>query len=90
MRLADQMADKGRLWADMVERHGLRTTPYEQLVAWKFRDFQWHAEYDSISEQTKIPRFGFHEIVDDEEMFLRRMARLQELRVIPHESRPTT
>jgi nucleoside-diphosphate-sugar epimerase len=83
LRLADQMADKGPLWARMVERHGLRPTPYEQLVAWKFGDFQWHAEYDSISDTSKLRRFGFHEIVDDEEMILRQMARLQDLRIIP-------
>jgi nucleoside-diphosphate-sugar epimerase len=83
IRLADQMADKGPLWAGMVDKYGLQRTLYEQLVAWKFGDFQWHAEYDSISETTKIRRYGFHEIVDDEEMFLRQMARLQEMRVIP-------
>ena len=83
IRLAEQMADKGSLWARMVEKYGLQPTPFEQLVAWKFGDFQWHAEYDSISETTKIRRYGFHDIVDDEEMFVRQMARLQELRVIP-------
>ena len=83
IRLAEQMADKGPLWARMVEKYGLQPTPYEQLVAWRFGDFQWHAEYDSISETTKIRRYGFHDIVDDEEMFVRQMARLQELRVIP-------
>jgi nucleoside-diphosphate-sugar epimerase len=85
--LAEQMADKGPLWTRMVEKYGLQNTPYEQLVAWKFGDFQWHAPYDSIVETTKIRRFGFHDIAEDEEMFLRQMVRLQELRVIPHMSR---
>lgn len=83
IRLAERMADKGPLWAAMVERHGLRPTPYEKLVAWSFGDFQWQADYDSISETTKIRRLGFHDIVDDEEMLIRQMSRLQELRVIP-------
>jgi nucleoside-diphosphate-sugar epimerase len=84
IRLAERMADKGALWARMVEKYGLQTTPYEQLVAWKFADFQWQADYDSISDTTKIRRYGFHDIVEDGEMFLRQMARLQELRIIPH------
>jgi nucleoside-diphosphate-sugar epimerase len=83
IRLAEVMADKGPLWTRMVQKYGLRETPYERLVAWKFGDFQWHAEYDSISETTKIRRFGFHDIIDDEEMLMRQMRRLQEMKVIP-------
>ena len=83
IRLADVMADKEPLWTRMVERYGLRKTRYGELAGWAFGDFQWHADYDSISETTKIRRFGFQEIVDDEEMLLRQMGRLKELKVIP-------
>lgn len=83
IRLAEVMADKGPLWARMVAKHGLKPYRYEELVAWKFGDFQWHADYDSLVETTKIRKFGFHEIVDDEEMFERQIGHLQATRVIP-------
>jgi nucleoside-diphosphate-sugar epimerase len=83
IRLVEMMADKGPLWGRMIETYGLRKTPYEQLVAWKFGDFQWHADYDSVSETTKIRKFGFNDIVDDEEMFIRQLSCLRELKVIP-------
>jgi nucleoside-diphosphate-sugar epimerase len=83
IRLAVQMADKAPLWRRMVQRHGLRPTPYERVVSWGFGDFQWHADYDSISETLKLRRFGFHDVLDDEEMLLGQMAELQRLRVIP-------
>ncbi len=83
IRLADVMADKAPVWDRMVARYGLQTTPYGQLVSWPFGDFQWHADYDSISETTKLRRFGFHDIVDDEEMFVRQLGHLRQMKVIP-------
>ncbi|TDR85154.1 SDR family oxidoreductase [Enterovirga rhinocerotis] len=83
IRLAVQMADKAALWDGMVERYGLRRRSFAETVSWAFGDFQWHADYDSISETTKIRRFGFHEVVDDEEMLIRQMRELRALRVIP-------
>jgi hypothetical protein len=56
---------------------------YRQAVAWAFGDFQWHMDYDSLVETTKIRRFGFHDIVDDEEMFARQIREMKELRLIP-------
>ena len=83
IRLAEIMADKGPLWDSMVDKYGLRKKAYEDVVSWKFGDFQWHANYDSVSETTKIRKFGFHEIVDDEEMFVRQLSHLRETKVIP-------
>jgi len=83
IRLAVQMADKGPLWDRMVETYGLRRRSFEETVSWAFGDFQWHADYDSISETTKIRRFGFHDLLDDEEMLLRQMGELRARRIIP-------
>lgn len=83
VRLTQVMADKEPLWADMVQKYGL--TPYRlaDFVDWKFGDFQWHSDYDSFVETTKFRRFGFHEVVDDEEMFSRLFDRMRSERVIP-------
>jgi len=83
IRLAEVMADKEPLWNRMVETYGLRNARYGDVVAWRFGDFQWHAPYDSVVETTKIRRFGFHDIVDDEEMLTRQLIHLRESKVIP-------
>ena len=83
IRLAEVMADKGPLWDRMVEKYGLAPNRYEDVVSWRFGDFQWHASYDSLVETTKIRRFGFHDVVDDDEMFERQIAGLRTGKVIP-------
>jgi hypothetical protein len=83
VKLADAMADKSDLWCRMVERYGLQPLPYDKLVDWRFADFQWHMNYDHISDTTKLFRAGFREMVDDEEMIVRMLRQLREHRVIP-------
>jgi hypothetical protein len=36
-----------------------------------------------MSDTTKARRFGFHEVVDTEEMLMRMMSDFQDLRLIP-------
>ena len=67
----------------MVQKYGLKPYRLADFVDWKFGDFQWHADYDSFVETTKFRRFGFHEVVDDEEMFSRLFDRMRSERVIP-------
>lgn len=83
IKLTEAMADKGPLWSRIVEKHGLQPLPYEQLVDWSFADFQWRMHYDHISDTTKLIRYGFNEIVDDQEMFVRMLQQMQQERIIP-------
>jgi nucleoside-diphosphate-sugar epimerase len=83
VRLTEAMADKGPLWSRIVETHGLQPLPYEQLVDWSFADFQWRMDYDHISDTTKLFRYGFREMVDDEEMIVRMLRHMQQERIIP-------
>ena len=83
IRLADMMRDKGLVWDRLVEQHGLRRIPYEEVVSWNYGDFVFSAEFDIISSMTKARRFGFHDVVDSEDMFLRMFDELRERRVIP-------
>lgn len=83
VRLADVMADKAAMWDALVAERGLVPVPYRSLVDWRFADFQWHMDYDHISDTTKLARFGFHEIVDDEEMFRRQFAEMASAGLIP-------
>jgi nucleoside-diphosphate-sugar epimerase len=83
IRLAEVMADKGALWERMIERHGLQRRPLEQVVSWAFGDFQWHADYDSVSETLKLRSYGFVDYLDDLDMFANQIAELRARRVIP-------
>jgi nucleoside-diphosphate-sugar epimerase len=83
LRLVDAMADKGPVWDEIVRKLGLKPYKFQEIASWKFGDMQLHQHWDSISETTKIRRFGFHEVVDDEEMFVRLFDRLRDMRMIP-------
>jgi NAD(P)-dependent dehydrogenase (short-subunit alcohol dehydrogenase family) len=56
---------------------------YDKLVAWQFGDAVFRMDYDVILDTNKIRRFGFHEYIDSEKMFLNRFSELQRNRVIP-------
>ncbi|MBV8094190.1 MAG: SDR family oxidoreductase [Acetobacteraceae bacterium] len=81
--LAEMMRDKAPLWDRLVAEHGLRPIPYDQIASWKFGDFVFSAGFDIISSMTKARRYGFHEVVDTEEMFLRIFDQLRSDRIIP-------
>ena len=59
LRLVDAMADKGPVWDEIVRKHGLKPYKFQEIASWKFGDMQLHQHWDSISETTKIRRFGF-------------------------------
>ncbi len=77
------MADKAGLWGELVQEHELQDIPWDQLVGWNYGAFVFTPEFDIISSTTKARRFGFHDVVDSREMFLRQFDELREARVIP-------
>lgn len=83
VRLGEFMAEKEPVWQAIVERHGLEPHAYADIAAWPFADYVWGCEWDVMSSTTKARQFGFHDVVDSEEMFLRLFARLRADRVIP-------
>jgi nucleoside-diphosphate-sugar epimerase len=83
VKLTEAMSDKSDLWARMIRRHNLKPIPYERLVDWRFADFQWHMDYDHISDTTKLFRAGFREMVDDEEMIVGMLKQLKAELIIP-------
>ena len=77
------MADKGPVWDRIVADHKLHPYRYEQIAAWAFGDFVFASDYDIVSDTAKARRFGFHECVDTEEMFLCLFGEFRRSRVIP-------
>ena len=83
IRLAEFMADKGPLWAEMQRGSGLAPIAYEDLVAWPFGDYVFGCDWDVMSDTLKIRRAGFTEGVDSEEMLLALLASLRERKIVP-------
>jgi len=83
MPLDTLMADKEPLWRSMIERHGLAPTPYRDVSSWRFADFIFGLDYDMFGDTSKSQRFGFHEVVDTEAMFLAIFRDLRQRRIIP-------
>lgn len=81
--LRDMMGDKEPVWRRIVAKHGLRSVPYTQLIAWPFSDFIFRCDWDVISSTTKIRQAGFHEVVDSETMFVDLFRELSWRKVIP-------
>jgi nucleoside-diphosphate-sugar epimerase len=81
--LVQMMADKGPFWERLVKQHHLRPIPYEQLVRWEYGNFVFTPEYDIVSSTTKAKRYGFGEVQDSQEMFLRHFDELRAKRIIP-------
>ncbi|WP_436759731.1 SDR family oxidoreductase [Streptosporangium sp. V21-05] len=83
MSLDVVMADKGPLWDSMTERYGLEPHPYEDVSSWAFGDAVFSWDYDFFADGSKARRFGFHEYVDTEAMFLDILGDLRRRRIIP-------
>ena len=81
--LAEHMADKGPVWERVVERHGLKPTPYRDMALWEYGDANFRRPYDMISDTTKCRSFGFRDVIDSEEMFLRLLGKYRAARLTP-------
>jgi hypothetical protein len=81
--LTQFMSDKESLWRSMVQKHNLLDYSFKDAAAWPFGEAIFNIEYDVMSDTAKSRRFGFHEVVDTEEMLLRQMREFQKMRFIP-------
>jgi nucleoside-diphosphate-sugar epimerase len=81
--LTAQMSDQAPLWRAMTKKYGLKPYPFEQLVAWPFADYVFGCDWDVMSDVTKSRRFGFHDVIDSEAMFVRLMRQFRAERIVP-------
>jgi len=77
------MADKGKVWQHLAERHGLVEPNLDQLVGWAFGDLLFNTETDIISDVNKLRRFGFTETADARQTMLNALDRLKAKHIIP-------
>jgi nucleoside-diphosphate-sugar epimerase len=81
--LVNHMAGQAPLWEKLVARHGLRPIPFADLAAWPFGDYVFGCDWDVMTSTVKARQFGFHDVVDSEEMLVRLLRRLREERIVP-------
>jgi nucleoside-diphosphate-sugar epimerase len=70
INLAASMPVYAAVWRDVVTKHALVDTPYERMALWSYGDFIFTPDWDMMSSTTKLRQFGFHDVVDTEQMFL--------------------
>ena len=81
--LTRTMADKAPVWDQLVAEYGLQPYRYDEIAAWAFGDFVFASDYDIVSDTSKARRFGFHQCVDTEAMFLALFAQLRSGHILP-------
>ncbi|SDM25866.1 SDR family oxidoreductase [Paenibacillus jilunlii] len=83
MSLSVVMEDKEPLWNGMVEKYGLEPNSYRDVSSWGFGDFVFSWDYDFFADGSKARRFGFHEFIDTEAMFMNIFTDLRSRKMIP-------
>ena len=83
LSLALHMKDYASVWDAIVQKHGLRPIPYDQIVNFAFGDFIWGNSYDNVFSMVKLRQAGFGEHMDTEVMFQTLFDRLRAERFIP-------
>jgi nucleoside-diphosphate-sugar epimerase len=83
MSLSQHMADKAPLWEELTRKHKLKSILYTDLAAWPFADYVFGADWDVMSDVTKSRLYGFHKVVDSEDMFVRLLHRFRDERIVP-------
>lgn len=78
MSLTEQMADKGRQWEALVQRHGLVQTDYADVSAWQFADAVLATDYDMVQSTIKIRQAGFTGCVDTHTSVVEHLNRLRD------------
>jgi nucleoside-diphosphate-sugar epimerase len=81
--LTRHMAGMASLWRSMTGKYALKPIDWGQLVAWPFADYVLGCDWDVMSDVTKCRRFGFHDVVDSEAMFVRLLGRFRQERIVP-------
>lgn len=82
--LAEYMADKEDVWAEIVSKYGLKPYTIKELANWAFGDFIFRVEADAFFDVNKFRRAGFQEMqVESFESFRNTFDELKAGYIIP-------
>ena len=77
------MSDKETLWDSMVKKYDLEGNSYKDVSSWRFGDFVFSWDYDFFADGSKARRFGFHDFIDTERMFMDIFEDFRRRKIIP-------
>ena len=83
MSLDVVMADKAAAVEADEGKARPRRHPYKAVSSWGFGDAVFGWDYDFFADGTKARRFGFHDYVQTDEMFLSVFREMREQQIIP-------
>ncbi len=83
VRLATAMADKAPVWEAIVRKHGLKSTPFDQLALWSYGDFVLTPHWDIMSDTGKARQAGFARQVRTQDEFIRYFNHFTKAGVLP-------
>jgi nucleoside-diphosphate-sugar epimerase len=81
--LAEQMADAGPDWDELVERHGLVPNKLEHLASWWHSDADLSRPLETFTDMGKSRRHGFLDYQESHRSFVDLFERLRTERIIP-------
>jgi nucleoside-diphosphate-sugar epimerase len=81
--LVQHMGEQEPLWQKMIRKYDLKSVVYRELAAWPFADYVFGTDWDVMSDVTKSRLYGFHEVVDSHEMFVRLLRRFRQEKIVP-------
>ena len=83
LRLAEFMADKDGVWADVCARRGLKRTKLSEVANWEFADATLERYWDEILCHNKARRHGLDNWDDSPARFLKIMDMYRDARILP-------
>ena len=83
MALASHMPLLESIWNRLASEQNIRIPKYQEAVRWGFGDFVFGAEFDVVSNTTKIRKAGFVETLDPADAILAAIKRQQSNKIIP-------
>ncbi|OED44650.1 hypothetical protein AB833_01010 [Chromatiales bacterium (ex Bugula neritina AB1)] len=70
-------------WQGLISKYGLEKNSMEAIVNWPFADYILRTGWDVMASTVKIRQHGFQQCLDTEEMYVRHLLKLQELKILP-------
>lgn len=81
--VVEMMKEKGEIWDEIVEKHGLYKTKMEEVTCFEALKVVLHFEFQHVSSMNKSREFGFFGFVDTMKSIRMWVGKLREMKIIP-------
>ncbi|KAJ0034948.1 hypothetical protein Pint_25772 [Pistacia integerrima] len=81
--LVEMMKEKGGVWDEIVEKHGLYKTKLEEITCFDALKIAMNFDFQHVCSMTKSREFGFHGFADTFKSIRMWVERLRDMKIIP-------